>query len=101
MANRALYAAKFAALHPKVASVLPCAMPDAAFYLWAKTPIDDAAFARRLLAEAAVTVLPGSFLARDAHGTNPGRGYIRIALVAAQEECAEAVDRIVSLAQSL
>ena len=100
-ANRAEYAAKFAALQPKLAAVLPCAMPDAAFYLWARTPIDDADFARRLLAEQAVTVLPGSFLARDAHGVNPGRGYVRIALVAARDECAEAVDRVLAFARSL
>lgn len=100
-ANRAEYAAKFATLQPEVAAALPCAMPDAAFYLWARTPIDDAVFAKRLLAEQAVTVLPGSFLARDAHGVNPGRGYIRIALVAARAECAEAVERLLRLAQSL
>ena len=100
-ANRAEYAAKFAALQPQLAAVLPCAMPDAAFYLWARTPIDDADFARRLLAEQAVTVLPGSFLARDAHGVNPGRGYVRIALVAARDECAEAVDRVLAFARSL
>ncbi len=76
-------------------------MPDAAFYLWARTPFDDALFAKRLLAEQAVKVLPGSFLAREAHGTNPGRGYIRIALVAARDECAEAVDRIVTFTRSL
>ena len=84
VANRTEYAAKFAALQPRLAGVLPCAMPDAAFYLWARTPIDDALFAKRLLAEENVKVLPGSFLARDAHGVNPGRGYIRIALVAAR-----------------
>src|SRR5258705_9158224 len=98
VANRAEYAAKFAALQPKLAAALPCEMPDAAFYLWARTPIDDAEFARRLLAEKAVTVLPGSFLARDALGANPGRGYIRIALVATRDECAEAVERIVQFA---
>jgi N-succinyldiaminopimelate aminotransferase len=101
VANRAEYAAKFAALQPKLAALLPCAMPDAAFYLWARTPIDDAQFARSLLAEQAVTVLPGSFLARDAHGINPGQGYIRIALVAARDECAEAIDRIVRFAASI
>ena len=81
-ANRAQYAAKFAALQPRLAAVLPCAMPDAAFYLWARTPIDDAAFARRLLASRPCRCCPGSYLARDAHGINPGRGYVRIALVA-------------------
>jgi N-succinyldiaminopimelate aminotransferase len=99
-ANRAEYATKFAMLQPRLAADLPCAMPDAAFYLWAKTPVDDADFARRLLVEQAVTVLPGSFLARDAHGTHPGRGYVRIALVAERDECAEAVDRIVALARA-
>ena len=88
--NRAQYAAKFARLQPQLAGVLPCAMPDAAFYLWARTPIDDADFAKRLLAEQAVVALPGSFLARDARGVNPGAGYLRIALVAARDECAEA-----------
>jgi N-succinyldiaminopimelate aminotransferase len=97
-ANRALYAEKFAALQPRLAAALPAAMPDAAFYLWAATPIDDAVFARRLLAQQAVTVLPGSYLARDAHGSNPGRGYIRIALVPGLAECSEAIERIVALA---
>ena len=100
-ANRALYAAKFATLQPRLAAVLPVAMPDAAFYLWTPTPIDDAVFAKRLLAEQAVTVLPGSYLARDAHGANPGRGYVRIALVASPDECAQAIDRILAFARTL
>jgi len=100
-ANRAQYAAKFAALQPRLAAALPAPMPDAAFYLWAATPIDDALFARRLLAEQAVTVLPGSYLARDARGANPGRGYVRIALVASLADCSEAVERIVALARTI
>jgi len=99
IANRAEYAAKFAALQPRLAPVLSCAMPDAAFYLWARTPGDDAEFARRLLADENVLVLPGSFLARDAHGANPGRGRVRIALVAQRDECAEAIERIVAFAR--
>jgi len=96
-ANRAAYAEKFRLLQPKLAAAVPCAMPDAAFYLWARTPGDDATFAKRLLAEQAVTVLPGSYFAREAHGENPGRGFIRIALVAPLAECTEAIDRIVAL----
>ncbi len=101
LANRAAYAAKFTALQPRLAAVLPCAMPEAAFYLWAATPIDDAEFARRLLVEENVAVLPGSFVARGAHGVNPGRGRIRLALVAGAEECAEGIDRVVAFARRL
>jgi N-succinyldiaminopimelate aminotransferase len=100
-ANRAQYAAKFRTLQPQLAATLPCAMPDAAFYLWAQTPIDDVEFARRLRAEQAVTVLPGSYLAREAHGANPGRSRIRVALVAPQAECAAAVARIVAFSRAL
>ena len=47
-----------------------------------RTPIDDAEFARRLSPRSNVTVLPGSYLARNVDGANPGAGYVRIALVA-------------------
>ena len=98
--NRRKYAQKFAALQPRLAQVLDCPMPQAAFYLWARTPGDDAQFARALYAEQNVTVLPGSFIARDAHGTNPGRNRIRIALVAEPDECAEGIHRIVRFASA-
>jgi N-succinyldiaminopimelate aminotransferase len=93
-ANRAQYAQKFAQLTPRVAAVYPTALPEAAFYLWAQVPGDDAEFAQRLYAEEAVLVLPGSYLARADHGVNPGRGYIRIALVAGLDECSAAVERL-------
>ena len=76
---------------------LECARPDAAFYLWARTPVSDTEYARRLYAERNVTVLPGSFLSRAADGRNPGIGYVRIALVAAPTEVADAAHRIASL----
>jgi N-succinyldiaminopimelate aminotransferase len=96
--NRRLYAAKFAQATPLVQRVLQTAVPEAAFYLWAKVPGgDDEAWAQRLFAEAHITVLPGRYLSRDAGGSNPGRGFVRIALVASVAEAAEAAQRIASL----
>jgi N-succinyldiaminopimelate aminotransferase len=94
--NRARYREKFAAVGPVLRRVLDIREPDAGFYFWAGVPGgDDEAFARELFAAAHVTVLPGRYLARDAHGENPGRGYVRIALVPPIEECVEAARRIV------
>lgn len=93
--NRRQYAAKFAAVMPVLKDVLSFDAPDAAFYLWARVPGgDDAAFARGLYEKQHVTVLPGSYLARDAAGTNPGRGFVRIALVDGLDACVEAARRI-------
>jgi N-succinyldiaminopimelate aminotransferase len=94
VANREQYRQKFAAVVPILQDALGVSMPDASFYLWAKTPIADTDFARRLAAECNVSVLPGSFLAREAHGVNPGAGHVRIALVAPLAECVEAAGRI-------
>ena len=96
-ANRALYKAKFEQVTPLLAQVLDVALPDAGFYLWAAVPGgDDEAFARDLLAQYNVTVLPGRYLAREVNGMNPGQGRIRMALVAQPQECLEAAERIVS-----
>lgn len=99
--NRRLYREKFARLTPQIAGVLDTAMPDASFYLWARTPLPDTDFARRLLADYNVVVLPGSYLAREARGVNPGENFIRIALVASLEECQEAADRLCQFVQHL
>ena len=95
--NRRLYAQKFAQATPVIASRLPCSIPDAAFYLWARTPISDTEYAQRLYAHKHVTVLPGSYLSRDTRSGNPGTGYVRIALVASPAEVADAAARIASL----
>jgi N-succinyldiaminopimelate aminotransferase len=100
VANRDLYRKKFAAVTPMLAEVLDVRLPDASFYLWAAVPGgNDEGFARDLMAQYNVTVLPGSYLARQAEGGrpfNPGAGRIRMALVAQTEECLEAARRIVA-----
>jgi N-succinyldiaminopimelate aminotransferase len=99
--NRRLYREKFTRIVPMLAPHLELAQPDAGFYLWARTPLADTDFARRLLAEYNVTVLPGSFLAREANGINPGAGFVRIALVADPHECVEAAERLVAFCEKL
>ncbi|MCO5125671.1 MAG: succinyldiaminopimelate transaminase [Rhizobacter sp.] len=101
VANRDAYRRKFDAVTPILANVLEVAMPDAGFYLWAGVPGgDDVGFALKLLAQYNVAVLPGSLLAREAHGTNPGAGRIRLALVAGVDECLEAAQRIAACAKT-
>lgn len=102
--NRAQYRAKFAAITPLLREVMEVELPDAGFYLWAdvsRTGLSDTEFAQRLYAEYNVTVLPGSFLAREAHGLNPGRNRIRMALVSGTEEGLEAARRIVQFCKTL
>ena len=109
VANRELYRRKFERVTPLLAGVLDVALPDAGFYLWAGVPQDlpgdmagnDVEYARQLLAQYNVTVLPGSLLAREAHGVNPGAGRIRMALVAGVDECVEAAGRIVAFTRKL
>ena len=103
--NRAQNREKFAQVTPVLADVLDVRLPDAAFYLWAGVPAhvcggSDTAFAKALLAQYNVTVLPGSYLAREAHSFNPGLGRIRMALVAPTAECLEAAQRIVQFIQT-
>ena len=102
--NRAQYREKFAQVTPMLAEVMDVRLPDAGFYLWAAVPEafkgSDTAFSRELLALYNVVVLPGSYLARDAQGFNPGAGRIRMALVAQTAECVEAAQRIVQFIQS-
>ncbi|MBL8326565.1 MAG: succinyldiaminopimelate transaminase [Rubrivivax sp.] len=112
--NRELYRAKFAEVTPMLAEVLDVKLPDAAFYLWAGVPAapgggpiaDEVQWARGLLAQYNVAVLPGRLLAREAPGpggqaTHPGRGRVRMALVATPEECREAARRIVAYTHDL
>jgi N-succinyldiaminopimelate aminotransferase len=99
--NRRLYREKFATVLEILRPVLEVEMPEAAFYLWPRTPMPDPEFARRLYREQAVSVLPGSFLGREARGVHPGRNRVRIALVAPLAECVEAARRIRAFVESL
>lgn len=95
--NRRLYQEKFDAVTPLLAEVLDTTRPDAGFYLWANvrsTGLSDTEFARELLAAQNVVVLPGSFLARESDGVNPGQDFVRVALVASPADCLEAARRI-------
>ena len=99
--NRRQYAEKYRAVLPLLRAPLQTGMPDGGFYLWVRTPIDDAEFARRLHAQYNVLVLPGSFLARNTKTGNPGAHHVRIALVPPLAECVEAMERIMRFASAL
>ncbi|MEJ7805279.1 MAG: succinyldiaminopimelate transaminase [Telluria sp.] len=102
--NRVKYREKFTLVTPMLKQVMDVELPDAGFYLWAdvrRTGLTDTEFARRLYVEYNVTVLPGSYLAREAHGVNPGQNRIRMALVAEVDEGVEAAQRIVQFCTAL
>ncbi len=99
--NRRKYVEKFSRVAPLIQTALDVERPEAGFYLWAPTPVADTEYARRLYAEQHVTVLPGSFLARESNGINPGAHYVRMALVAEIDECLEAARRIVEFTETL
>jgi N-succinyldiaminopimelate aminotransferase len=99
--NRRQYREKFARALPIIEAALEVAMPAAGFYLWAKTPIADTEFARGLYRDYNVNVLPGSYVARDAQGADPGKNYVRMALVATLDECMEAIGRVRDYSLSL
>ncbi len=97
--NRRLYREKFAAVLPVLGEVMDVDEPEAAFYLWPAVG-DDEAFTRGLFEQQHVTVLPGTYLARDAGGGNPGRGRVRISLVASVDDCVDAARRIVAFVRA-
>lgn len=101
VANRRLYAEKYKAVLPLVRAPLETSMPEGGFYLWIRTPIDDAQFASQLHRDYNVLVLPGSYLGREDRGANPGRNYVRVALVQPLSDCVEAVQRIMKFSGSL
>tara|TARA_B100000676_G_scaffold313527_1_gene396239 strand:+ start:989 stop:2191 length:1203 start_codon:yes stop_codon:yes gene_type:complete len=99
--NRRLYREKFIAVHKLLNEHMKVSIPEATFYFWAKTVIHDTNFAQRLYQDYNVTVLPGSYLSREAHNVNPGKNFIRIAMVPPLSECIEAAKRIKKFCISL
>ncbi|WOD30238.1 succinyldiaminopimelate transaminase [Alloalcanivorax xenomutans] len=99
--NRALYVEKFRAVLDILGDVLKVSAPDAGFYLWPRTPIDDESFARQLKTEENVTVLPGRYLSRTVNGRNPGNNRVRMALVAELDQCVEGAERMRALIKRL
>ena len=100
-ANREQYRQKFAAVMEILAPVLDVKMPDAGFYLWPQTPVDDETFTREVFAQAHVNIVPGSYLARAVNGVSPGENRVRLALVASLAECVEAAQRIRTVIENL
>jgi N-succinyldiaminopimelate aminotransferase len=91
--NRRLYQEKFRAVLPILKPVIDVSAPDAGFYLWPHVG-DDEVFTRELFAKQHVTVVPGTYLARETATGNPGKGRVRISLVPSVGECVEAAERI-------
>ncbi len=83
----------------QIAKRLHATQPEGGFYLWAKVPGDDTKFARALYASENLVVLPGSYLSRVAHGSMPGYGFVRMALVAPLDQCVEGAKRLRSFVE--
>lgn len=99
--NREIYREKFDKVIAILKPVLDVKQPDASFYLWAKTPINDELFAQKLFEEQNLTLLPGSYLSREIEGVMPGENYVRMALVATLDECLEGAKRIRQFVEGL
>ena len=92
--NRDRYRQSFSHAIEEISKTQAIECPQAAFYLWLPTPIDDEEFALGLYCEQNIVVLPGKYLAREVNNRNPGANRVRIALVATPSECQEAAQRI-------
>ena len=92
--NRQLYRDKYDAFLSVIGDTWPMTAPTASFYLWPETPFADEQFAAELMRVANIKTLPGSYLSRTVDGHNPGARRVRLALVATQDECVAAAERI-------
>jgi len=92
--NRILYREKFKQVANILEGVWDLTIPEAGFNFWAKTPIDDEVFTKKLFEQQHITVLPGRYLSREAHGINPGDNHVRMAMVAPVAQCVDAAERL-------
>jgi N-succinyldiaminopimelate aminotransferase len=99
--NREQYRQKFKAVMDILSPVMDVKLPDAGFYLWPTTPLDDETFTKEVFAKAHVNIVPGSYLSREVNGHNPGRNRVRLALVASLQECIDAAGRIRQVIETL
>ena len=91
--NRALYQEKYAIADRIFGNVPGYESPEAGFFLWLPVEDDEAA-ALKLWRETGVRVLPGSYLSQNVAGGNPGKNYIRVALVAPKDETTRGLEAI-------
>ena len=91
--NRKQYRAKFDLFQKELLHLLPLKKPDAGFYYWLKVDNDEV-FAKVLMEQAHIKVLPGRYLSRETELGNPGENHVRLALVADLTQCEEAVKRL-------
>jgi aspartate/methionine/tyrosine aminotransferase len=98
--NRRLYALKFDLADQIIGDRYGYRRPAGGFFLWLDVSAHggDEVATLRLWREAGLRVVPGRYLARDqAEGSNPGRGYIRVAMVQDQDTTAQALHRLVEV----
>ena len=91
--NRNLYKEKFYLADQIFHGVESYNSPAAGFFLWLAVEDDEEA-TKKLWIKSGIRVLPGSYLSRDTESGNPGRKFIRVALVEPAEEIARGLSTI-------
>jgi len=98
--NRRLYNEKFDLADQIIGGRYGYRRPAGGFFLWLDVSAygGDEAVTVKLWRDAGLRVIPGPYLARDqADGSNPGAGYIRVAMVHDNTTTAEALHRLVAV----
>lgn len=101
VANRAVYRRKFEATQSMLGRTFGAHAPNGAFYYWPDVGMDDELFAVELFRLENITVLPGKYLGRAVDDHNPGANHVRIALVAPELDCVDAIQRLCAATQEI